>query len=206
MMNIFDIQKSKQDRDFVVQNGKLELDVFVDIVETYKDIPYVGSILKLGKVAVNYMEWRYTTKLSKFLKSSNELEEGIVTEYISSLTKKDYNRIANFLKHLLYICEEDEKAIVMGLIYKARLLNKIDDNMMLRLCSIVNNSFLFDLKKLPLYLKKTSQYSLEAMSFINLGLIDNYVGGFWLNDASYELNEVGKILYEILNSEKWFID
>lgn len=38
-MNIFDIQKSKQDKDFVKKNGNVELEVFVDIVETCKDIP-----------------------------------------------------------------------------------------------------------------------------------------------------------------------
>ena len=142
-MNIFDIQKSKQDKEFVKQNGNIELDVFVDILETCKDIPYVGSILKLGKVAVNYMDWRYTIKLSKFLQYSNELDDEIVNEYISSLSQKDYDRISNYLKHLLYNSEEDEKARVMGFIYKARLLNKIDDNIMLRLCSVVNNSFLW---------------------------------------------------------------
>ena len=205
-MNIFDIQKSKQDKEFVKQNGNIELDVFVDILETCKDIPYVGSILKLGKVAVNYMDWRYTIKLSKFLQYSNELDDEIVNEYISSLSQKDYDRISNYLKHLLYNSEEDEKARVMGFIYKARLLNKIDDNIMLRLCSVVNNSFLFDLKKMPLYLKNSDQYSLEAMSFINLGLIDNYAGGTWLGQPSYELNEIGRTLYEILNSEKWFAD
>jgi hypothetical protein len=203
-MNIFDIQKSKQDKDFVKKNGNVELEVFVDIVETCKDIPLVGSMLKLGKVAINYMEWRYINKLSKFLESSNDLEEDVVNKYILSLTQKDYDRISNFLKHLLYTSEEDEKARVMGMIYKARLLNKIDDNMMLRLCSIINNSFLFDLKKIPLYIKETNFYSLEASNFINWGLIDNYMGGSWLNDASYELNEVGLVLHEILDTENWF--
>lgn len=203
-MNIFDIQKSKQDKDFVQHNGNVELEVFVDIVETCKEIPFVGSMLKLGKVAINYMEWRYVNKLSKFLESSNDLEEDIVNKYISSLSQKEYDRISNFLKHLLYTSEEDEKARVMGMIYKTRLLNKIDDNMMLRLCSIINNSFLFDLKKIPLYIKKTNLYTLEVSNFINWGLIDNYVGGSWRNDELYELNVVGKILYEILDSENWF--
>ena len=204
MMNIFDIQKSKRDKDFVQKNGDVELEVFVDIIETCKDIPFVGSMLKLGKVAVNYIEWRYVNKLSKFLESSKEIEEDVVNKYISSLTQEDYDRISNFLKHLLYTSEEDEKARVMGMIYKARLLDKIDDNMMLRLCSIINNSFLFDLKKIPMYVVRTNVGSLEATNFINWGLIDNYVGGIWKDEPTYELNEVGNILFEILNSEKWF--
>ena len=204
MMNIFDIQKSKRDKDFVQKNGDVELEVFVDIIETCKDIPFVGSMLKLGKVAVNYIEWRYVNKLSKFLESSKEIEEDVVNKYISSLIQEDYDRISNFLKHLLYTSEEDEKARVMGMIYKARLLDKIDDNMMLRLCSIINNSFLFDLKKIPMYVVRTNVGSLEATNFINWGLIDNYVGGIWKDEPTYELNEVGNILFEILNSEKWF--
>lgn len=50
LMNIFEIERSKRDADFIKQNGELELEVAADIIETYKDVPYVGSLLKFGKV------------------------------------------------------------------------------------------------------------------------------------------------------------
>ena len=178
--------------------------MFADIIETCKEIPFVGSIIKLGTVAVNYMDWRYVTKLSKFLESSDELSEDVVNKYISSLEQNDFERISVYLKHLLYTTEEDEKARIMGMVYKARLLNHINDEMMLRLCSIVNMSFVTDLRKLPLYVNKTNLSTLEAFNFINWGLIDNYVGGVWINEPSFELNEVGQTLHNILHSEGWY--
>lgn len=92
----------------------------------------------------------------------------------------------------------------MGMIYKARILNEIDNDMMLRLCSIVSKSFLPDLKMLPNYKEQNNEDSIEANNFINLGLIDNYVGGFFVNEPSWKLNEIGNQLYEILNQNKWF--
>ena len=52
-MNIFEIQQSKQDKVFVIRNGSLEFEVFADILKTAEDIPYIGSLFKLGRVAVN---------------------------------------------------------------------------------------------------------------------------------------------------------
>ena len=46
-------------------------------------------------------------------------------------------------------------------------------------------------------------YSIEAMNLINLGLIDNYVGGIWKNEPTYELNETGILLLSILKKENW---
>lgn len=120
------------------------------------------------------------------------------------MKENDNKRISSYLIHLLYNSEEDEKAKIMGLIYKARLLDEIDNDMMLRLCSIVYKSFSPDLKKLPLYTKKNKEESIEANNFINLGLIDNYVGGTWIDEPAWELNDIGTTLYGILNQNKWF--
>lgn len=65
-MSIFEIQLSKQDKEFVLKNGSLEFEVFADILKTAEDIPYIGSLFKLGKVAVNYMDYRFVRKLHFF--------------------------------------------------------------------------------------------------------------------------------------------
>lgn len=43
-----------------------------------------------------------------------------------------------------------------------------------------------------------------ARNFINLGLIDNYVGGVWKDMPSFQLNNLGHRLYDILNRNNWF--
>ena len=73
-MNIFEIQQSKQDKEFVMKNGSLEFEVFADILKTAEDIPYIGSLFKLGKVAINYMDYRFVRKLHFFLAESENIE------------------------------------------------------------------------------------------------------------------------------------
>ena len=75
--------------------------------------------------------------------------------------------------------------------------------MFLRLCSIIDRSFVDDLRKLKDYINENDEYSVIANNFINLGLMDNYTGGFWKDKSTYQLNEVGKKLYEILNENNW---
>ena len=38
-IDIFDVQRSKADYRFIVNNGDLELDVLADIIETAKGVP-----------------------------------------------------------------------------------------------------------------------------------------------------------------------
>ena len=45
-MNIFQIQQSKQDKEYVLKNGSLEFEVFADILKTAEDLPYIGPLFK----------------------------------------------------------------------------------------------------------------------------------------------------------------
>ena len=115
-MNIFEVQRNKQNRNFVIKNGNLELEVFADIIETCKEIPFVGSIIKLGTVAVNYMDWRYVTKLSKFLESSDELSEDVVNKYIvgkDTESDGDAAQRHNIIQAVLFL---GSTATVLGLL------------------------------------------------------------------------------------------
>ena len=203
-MNIFEIERSKRDADFIKKNGELELEVAADIIETSKDVPYVGSLIKLRKVFITIKDWWFTKKLAKFLTASEDIDEETKNQFYSSLSQEDYKRISAYLIHLLSTAEEEDKATIMGSIYKARLMNRINNDEMLRLCSIVTRAFLPDLKRLPDYLEDNTDISLEAQSFINLGLIDNFVGGVWKDDESCCLNDTGKLLHDILSESGWF--
>lgn len=203
-MNIFEIERSKRDADFIKQNGELELEVAADIIETCKDVPYVDSLIKLGKVFITIKDWWFTKKLAKFLTASEDIEEETKNQFYSSLSQEDYKRISAYLIHLLSTAEEEDKATIMGSIYKARLMKRINNNEMLRLCSIVTRAFLPDLKRLPDYLEDNTDISLEAQSFINLGLIDNFIGGVWKDGVSCCLNDTGKLLHDILSESGWF--
>lgn len=100
--------------------------------------------------------------------------------------------------------EDDEKAELMGFVYEECVYGRIDNMMLLRLCSIIDRAFLYDLLELPKYMEENSDDSDAAYNFINLGLIDNYIGGVWKNMPSFQLNNLGHRLYDILNTNNWF--
>lgn len=201
-MNIFEIQQSKNDKEFVLKNGSLEFEVFADILETAGALPYIGSLFKLGKVAVNYMDYRFVRKLHFFLAESESIEPERKEKFLNSLDEKSYKRINVMMTHLLYSAEEDGKATLMGKIYRSRLLGDIDDEMMLRLCSVVNRVFLADLEHLAEYVKpnpKDDYITSNLYSFGLLRLKGPEVVGSTLNvGGQYEVNEVGRLMMRIM--------
>lgn len=209
-MNIFELQQSAQDKEFVLKNGSLEFEVFADILNTAKDLPYIGSLFKLGKVAVNYMDYRFVRKLHFFLEQSESVEPEKKIEFLDSLSEPDNKRISGYFTQLLYSSEEDAKASLMGKIYRSRLLGEIDNDMMLRLCSVVNKAFLPDLDHLAEYVEDNDSYDYIRDNLNSLGLLRDLGGVYQKDDGEWEglgfgpaihrLNDVGRELLRIKES------
>lgn len=66
-------------------------------MKTAEDIPYLGSLLKLGKVALNYIDYRFIRKLAAFLKQRNDILVQKIAEFSESLSSKDKKRISDYL-------------------------------------------------------------------------------------------------------------
>jgi hypothetical protein len=209
-MNIFELQQSAQDKEFVLKNGSLEFEVFADILNTAGDLPYIGSLFKLGKVAVNYMDYRFVRKLHFFLEPSEQVGPEQKKEFLDSLSEPDNKRISGYLTQLLYSSEEDTKASLMGKIYRSRLLGESDNDMMLRLCSVVNKAFLPDLDHLAEYVEDNDSYDYIRDNLNSLGLLRDLGGVYQKDDgewkgmgfgpAIHRLNDIGKELLRIKES------
>lgn len=209
-MNIFELQQSAQDKEFVLKNGSLEFEVFADILNTAGDLPYIGSLFKLGKVAVNYMDYRFVRKLHFFLEPSEQVGPEQKKEFLDSLSEPDNKRISGYLTQLLYSSEEDAKASLMGKIYRSRLLGEIDNDMMLRLCSVVNKAFLPDLDHLAEYVEDNDSYDYIRDNLNSLGLLRDLGGVYQKDDgewkgmgfgpAIHRLNDIGRELLRIKES------
>lgn len=105
--------------------------------------------------------------------------------------------------------DENAKAEIIGSIYKYRVKKQIDDDMMIRLCAIVNRSHLSDLKELGLYKEQRTTQSYVADNLFSLGLLANIGidGGNAYPDSGgtiYQQNQIGELLYKILDSEGFF--
>lgn len=204
MEDIFDLSVSKKEHEFVRNGLALELDVSADMAETFSEIPYIGSLIKLGKVGSKFQELHFVRKVAKFLEKEMDIPEKEKEKFLNNLTPKRRKKLYEYLTYYLLRAEDDAKADIMGYVYKERISGLIDDEMFLRLCSIVDKVFVFDLRTLPEYVEKNTESSIAANNFINLGLIDNFVGGLWVDEPSYELNETGLALHRILDTNGWY--
>ena len=209
MEDIFTLSVSKKEQEFISSGRELELDVSSDIVETFYDIPYVGSLLKLDRIGSKFHELHFIRKLARFLEKEKDIPKQEKEKFLNSLTSKHRNRLYEYLTHYLLRAEDDAKADIMGYIYQERVYNHIDDELFLRLCSIIDRSFVFDLKSLPEYEKEIKDYneydSIKVNALMNLGLIDNEIdNGGWGNRTIIELNEIGLELHRILKQNGWY--
>ena len=208
---IFELQKSRQDREFIAKNAEIELDVALDIAETLTDIPYLGSLIKLGKVYSNIKDYHFIRKLGKFLEKANELEDDQINEFVSNLKTEEKKHISNYMTQLLYNAEEEAKAELMGKVYKRRVMGELDNSMMLRLCSIINRCYLEDLYSLEEFLTVSDNQNFVTDNLLALGVLadagnvyneekDGYESMGW-GPTKHSLNEVGLILYQILTDK-----
>lgn len=201
--DILDLAVSNKEKEFVDKALEKDLDVAVDIVQTMADIPYVGSVVKLGMIGSKYMEYRFVRKLAIFLSSDKNISLKEKERFISNLTHKDRKKIHDYVVQYILRAEDDEKAELMGFLYSACVMKKIDNSMFLRLCSIVDHAFIDDLHLLAKFTNSNERDLIAANNFVNLGLIDNYVGGIWRDNPSFQLNDVGLTLYNILSENNW---
>lgn len=209
MEDIFDLSVSKKEQEFVKSGLNIELEVSADIVETFCGIPYVGSLIKLGMLANKFQDRHFIRKLARFLEKEQDIPEEEKVRFLNGLNLKQRRKMYEYLTHYLLRAEDDAKADIMGYIYKERVLGRIDDEMFLRLCSIVDRALVFDLKFLPGFVedhKYTNDENLLIINqFINLGLIDNDIDtGAWSYGASIGLNDIGLYLHRILESNGWY--
>lgn len=166
----------------------------------------VGSIVKsFIQSGIAIRDYFFLRKLNTFLFSINtdDISDEEIDGFFKSL-ENNKEKVEEYLLGLLISVESEDKALLMGYIYKAAVKGRINHIQMLRLCSIINRSFVFDLKALHEFEEESENESIEAMNLINLGLIDNYIGGYWKNVPTVQLNEIGLILLDILKSEEWF--
>lgn len=173
------------------------------ILDSLQTVPLGGIVLATIKVGVGVADYMLFKKFAYFLSPMKEREED-VNVFLEKLSPSQYEKLGDYMLSLLSNAESSDKAKIMGLVFKSAVIGEIDYDMMLRLISIIGRSFIPDLRELRNYIEESQEFSVAANSFINLGLIDNETGGYWKNEPTIALNEVGRALYRILERGGWF--
>lgn len=200
--DIFDLSVAKEEGKFVEKSLLLESEVVSDILDELKEFPWLGSLIKLGKVGKGFMDLRFIWKIGKFLQQSDNISQEKKEAFLAKLDKKDRKRMREYLMHLLYTAEEDRKADVMGKVYRDRIMGNIDNDLFLRLCSAVNKVYIDDVERLDDYIKPNPKDDYVSNNLYSAGLLKlsdpNTEGSTLVIGVRYELNDIGKHLLRIL--------
>lgn len=206
--DIFDLAVSSEEKNFIKKGLLLESEVASEILTELEKFPWLGSLIKLGKIGANFIDLHFVYKIAKFLQQSEDIPEDKKEKFLQNLDAKQRKKMCEYLMHFLYAAEIAEKAEIMGYVYHERILNRIDDSLFLRLCSVIRNAFVEDLKFLGRYVALCDKEDAITDNLVSLGLLSvpgpSFDGkGGMIFETRHILNSTGKILYEILNNAKW---
>lgn len=201
--DIFDLSIAKEAKSFIKNSLLLESDVASDVLDAMAEFPWLGSLIKLGRVGKSYLDFRFVCKIGKFLQQSEFIEQEKKEAFVSKLNRKDRKRMYEYLMHLLYSAEEDSKAVIMGMVYKDRIMNNIDNDMFLRLCSSINKVYIEDVGRLQDYVNPLSKSDYVTNNLYSSGLLQmtesGVQGGTLKIGGSFELSAVGQHLLRIIS-------
>lgn len=213
-VDIFTLVASEKDSQFVQNSINVEVDVMTELLSNIEDIPYLSSFIKLAKIGYSYCDFQFVRKLSRFLKQSEPISIEKKEQFLASLSQKKRHKIAGYLTYVLYTAEDEEKADVLGLIYKARLMDEINDEMMLRLIFVIGKIYVRDLRLIDVPEDKTIEEDCMIIANFNAcGLIPDRTG-VWIDEPfvrkkgslSSIFNDAGNALYKILKNAEWFTE
>lgn len=200
--DIFDLSIAEEESIFVEKCLLLESDVASEVIDTMVDFPWLGSLIKLGRVGKGLLDLHFVRKIAKFFKQSDDISNEKKEAFLSKLDQKDRKKMRDYLMHLLYTAEEDKKAVVMGMVYRDRIMGNIDNDMFLRLCSSINRVYIDDVGKLSDYVVPNSKNDYVSNNLYSSGLLQMteslFTGESVKLGGDFELNEVGKQLLRIL--------
>jgi hypothetical protein len=114
-----------------------------------KDIPILGTILKVAESAQTIIAAANRKKLYRFLFELKDISEKELTVFIKKLDNiHEYKDVGQTITLVLCRLDETKKATIIGKLYKAAIMGKIRLNDFLRLVYMVEKAFLDDLIKL----------------------------------------------------------
>lgn len=211
-IDILRASASARDKELIKKLADVSLDVVISGVESATDIPYIGNLIKLIKTSSNLKDYFFMKKLAKFMKETDDIPQKRIEKFLASLKEKDSARISSFLLHVLANAEDEDKAIALGKLYKARILEEIDNYELLKMSSIINRSYYADFQFLDHYIEANEDLGDIAGTFYSLGLLTNrgnlyQTKGYGsetrkYGPTKYQLNGFGLKFHTIINSKE----
>ena len=97
--DIFDLALSNKESEFIEFGTRSEFDVATNIAEVLTTFPYIGSLVKLGLIAKDYLGIRFCRKVAYFLSSEQHISEQEKEKFLTRLDEKDRKKIGDYIIH-----------------------------------------------------------------------------------------------------------
>jgi len=112
-----------------------------------KDIPIIGSVIGVGKVAVGIRETLFLKKIIYFISELSEIPQSKRKELIEEIddSKKYRTKIGEKLLFIIDKCDDHDTAQIIAKLFAAFLREELTYDDFLRAVSIIENVFIQDL-------------------------------------------------------------
>lgn len=185
---------------------EISIDLLNDVVEFATDVPVVGVITKLLKLANNIRDRLFIEKVIAFINDTKELDETKRKKALSDIEEKMKSRSGEQLLYMIDRINNKQKVNYLSKLFAARVNDIIDTECFFRLFTILERIPYLDIEKLKLY--KSDYYDIFTVDLfhsagaITLSKIKN--GSDDINSDKYVLSYLGIKLIEILFEEKFY--
>jgi hypothetical protein len=186
--------------ELLADQAEAALDLALD-EGVIKEIPVVGSLVKLYKVGVGVREHLFLKKLLRFLRQLESVSDEERQEFRERVSKDpEYrNKVGEKILLLLERADEMEKPALIGKAFAAYLQNQINYEQFSKMASGIDRALMYDLLQLGQmekpYLRTEEQWGANLMSAGLMSIhVGQLIGG---NHIDYFLNETGKLVHTI---------
>ena len=119
-----------------------------------RDIPIIGSLVSLWNAQASVKEHLYLKKLLAFLSqlSKSSMDERNVFVERTLKTDKRKQQFGEAILHLIEHANTSEKTDLYGRFFLAHIKGEYEYEEVMKICSLIDSSFLPELRKLPLFM------------------------------------------------------
>lgn len=175
---------------------EINTDLFEVLIDSFledgvaKDIPIIGTILKLGKFSMSLKEHLFLKKIVYFISELKDIPPKKRCQMVSEIDEsKTYRiKVGEKLIYIIEKCEDHISTEYVAKFFKAFLLEKISYSEFLRCTSIIQNIFIEDFEyfvqsdNLERENRWNEYFSDIEMNLVNAGLCGKDLGEISVRD------------------------
>ncbi len=191
---------TSQTADILADLGEVALDSLLEGVA--KDIPVLGSAVKLAKLSKTITDHIFLLKIQKFLLGleniSNEEKQNFFRKLDNNAEAK--SKIGECLVLIINRLDDLEKTQILAELFLKLIKEKIDLETFKRLASAIDIAFIEDLKQLI----KDRLDSSSLSNLVRSGLAETsptgvILEGYGVAHISVHISELGKLFVSLMN-------